>query len=81
MIVGTRYINNAVLYTMFKNHYCPNCNKRLILVKKSRIVNSHPSEAKNFEFNLGAGFVEGMSDSFGRSFDVLCAKKNFQLRL
>ena len=39
MIIGTKYINNAIFYTLFKKHYCPDCNKRLRLVKKSKIVN------------------------------------------
>ena len=59
MIVGTKYINNAIFYTLFKKHYCPNCDRKLRLVKKDKIANSRSQEAKNYDFNLGDSFWEG----------------------
>ena len=29
MIVGKKYINNAIFYTVFKKHYCPVCGTKL----------------------------------------------------
>ena len=59
MVIGTKYINNAIFYTLFKKHYCPNCNKRLRLVKKSKIVNSNSPEAKDYDFSVGDTFFVG----------------------
>ena len=59
MIVGIKYINNAVIYTLFKKHYCPWCSEKLKLVKKSKIINSKSPEAKDFDFRLGDGFMDG----------------------
>ena len=59
MIIGTKYINNAIFYTLLKKHNCPYCNERLRRIKKSKIVNSKSAEARNYDFNLGDGFMEG----------------------
>lgn len=59
MITGTKYINHDLFFTLFKKHYCPTCNKRLRLVKKSKIINSGSPEAANFDFSLADSFMKG----------------------
>ena len=59
MIMGKKRINNDVVYTRFKKHYCPHCGVRLKCVNVSRIVNSHSKEAKNFDFTFVDSFLVG----------------------
>lgn len=77
MITGTKYINSAIFYTLFKKHYCPNCGKRLRLVKKSKIVNSNSPEAKNYDFNLGDSFMEGNVKFVWKEFQCPICQKEF----
>lgn len=59
MIVGEKYVNNAVFYTKFKKHYCPACGTKLSCINTSKIVNAKSPEAKNYDFALGDSFVVG----------------------
>lgn len=59
MLTGKKYVNNAVFYTLFKKHYCPECGTKLLRVKKSKIVNSNSPEAKDFDFTCGDSFMVG----------------------
>lgn len=59
MIVGFKYINNAFFYTIFKKHYCPDCNVKLKRIKKSKIVNSKSPEAKYYDFSSPDGYFVG----------------------
>lgn len=59
MLVGRKYINNDVFYTIFKKHTCPECGAKLNLVKVSKVVNFKSSEAKNFDFSSEEGFMGG----------------------
>ena len=45
MIVGKKYVNSAIFYTMFKKHCCPACGTKLTRIKTSKIVNSKSPEA------------------------------------
>lgn len=47
MIVGKKYSNNAIFYTVFKKHYCPVCGTKLTRIKTSKIVNSKSPEAND----------------------------------
>ena len=60
MIVGKKYINNAIFYTVFKKHYCPVCGTKLTRIKTSKRVNSTSPEAKNYDFTLGDSFMSDM---------------------
>ena len=79
MIIGTKYINNAIFYTLLKKHYCPNCKNRLRLVKKSKIVNSNSPEAKNYDFNLGDGFMYGNVKFVWKEFRCPTCQKEFTI--
>lgn len=57
MLVGKKYVNNAIFYTIFKKHYCPVCGTKLARVKTSKIVNSRSPEAKKYDFTLGDSFM------------------------
>ena len=59
MVVGKKYVNNAIFYTIFKKHYCPACGIKLTRVKTSKTVNSKSPEAKNYVFTLGDSFMVG----------------------
>ena len=59
MVIGVKHINQDVIYTVFKKHYCPNCGARLTLVKTSKIVNSEASTAMDYDFSLGDGYMSG----------------------
>ncbi len=59
MNVGKKYVNNAIIYTIFKKHYCPACGTKLGRVKTSKTVNSNSPEAKNYDFTLGDSFMAG----------------------
>ena len=59
MIVGKKYMNNAIFYTIFKKHYCAVCRTKLSRKKVSKIVNSNSPEAKNYDFTLGDSFMTG----------------------
>lgn len=58
-MVGKKYFNNDVIYTVFRKHYCPVCKAKLSRIKTSKIVNSKSTEAKNYDFSLGEGFMFG----------------------
>ena len=58
-MIGRRYFNNDVIYTMLKKHYCPECGTKLTRIKISKIVNSKSPEAKNYDFTLGDSFMVG----------------------
>lgn len=77
MNIGIKYINNAMFYTLFKKHYCPNCKNKLKLVKKSKTVNSNSPEAKNYDFNLGDGFMEGNVKFVWKEFECAMCQKEF----
>lgn len=79
MIIGTKYINNAIFYILLKKHYCPDCNKRLRLVKKSKIVNSNSPEAKNYDFNSGDGFMDGNVRFVWKEFQCPMCQKEFTI--
>ena len=79
MIVGTKYINNAIFYTLFKKHYCPNCDRKLRLVIKNKIVNSRSQEAKNYDFNLGDSFLEGDVKFVWKEFRCPVCKVDFTI--
>ena len=59
MNVGKKYVNNAIIYTIFKKHYCPACGTKLSRVKTSKTVNSNSPEAKDYDFTLGDSFMAG----------------------
>ena len=59
MIVGKKYFNNDVFYTVFKKHYCPSCGTKLTRIKASKIVNSRSPEAENYDFSSGDSFMVG----------------------
>ena len=73
MIVGKKYVNNAIFYTVFKKHYCPACGTKLTRVKTSKIVNSKSPEAKNYDFTLGDSFMVGDVEFIWKEF--YCKKK------
>lgn len=58
-MVGKKYINRDIFYTVFKKHYCPDCETKLLYRKTSKIVNSKSPEAKNYDFSLGDSFLVG----------------------
>ena len=59
MIVGRKYLNDDVFFTVFKKHFCPTCKVRLERIKVSKIVNSQSPEAKNDDFTSAEGFYVG----------------------
>lgn len=79
MITGKKYINNALFYTMFKKHYCPQCGKLLQRVKVSKIVNSKSPEAKNFDFSLGDSFMIGDVEFIWKEFRCPDCKINISI--
>lgn len=79
MISGKKYINNALFYTMFKKHYCPQCGKLLQRIKVSKIVNSKSPEAKNFDFSLGDSFMIGYVEFIWHEFRCPDCKINISI--
>lgn len=59
MLKGKKIVNNDLIYTHFKKHYCPHCMVRLNRVKCSKIVNSKSIESKNYNFQLGDVYMCG----------------------
>lgn len=49
MIGGMRYSNDDIIYTMFKKHYCPDCNQRLKRIKEVKIIDAKSPEAKKYD--------------------------------
>lgn len=77
MVVGKKYVNNAIFYTIFKKNYCPACGTKLTRVKTSKIVNSKSPEAKNYDFTLGDSFMVGNVEFIWKEFYCpTCKKKN-----
>lgn len=77
MVVGKKYINNAIFYTVFKKHYCPVCGTKLTRIKTSKRVNSTSPEAKNYDFTLGDSFMVGDVEFIWKEFYCpTCKKKN-----
>ena len=79
MIVGEKYINNAIFYTIFKKHYCPVCGTKLTRVKTSKIVNSRSPEAKNYDFTLGDSFMVGDVEFIWKEFYCPTCKKRIPI--
>ncbi|MBQ7356546.1 MAG: hypothetical protein IJW66_03995 [Clostridia bacterium] len=80
MIVGKRYFNNDVFYTVFKKHYCPNCATKLTRIKVSKIVNYHSPEAKNYDFTLGDSFMVGDVKFIWKEFFCPLCKKQIPIK-
>ncbi|MBO5785685.1 MAG: hypothetical protein J6R45_00015 [Clostridia bacterium] len=59
MIAGKKYINEDIIYTVFKKHYCPDCKVRLKRIEVSKIVNSKSPEAKKYDLSMGDTFMTG----------------------
>ena len=57
---AVKYIYDASpIYVHFKKHYCPKCDKRLIVAYESIVINSHSPEAKNYDFSVSDTTLEG----------------------
>ena len=79
MLVGKKYVNNAIFYTIFKTHYCPVCGTKLARVKTSKIVNSRSPEAKNYDFTLGDSFMVGDVEFIWKEFYCPTCKKRISI--
>ena len=79
MIVGRKYFNNDVIYTIFKKHYCPECGTKLIRIKNSKTVNSKSPEAKNYDFSLGDSFMVGDVEFIWKEFYCPICKKRIPI--
>ena len=79
MVVGKKYVNNAIFYTIFKKNYCPACGTKLIRVKTSKIVNSKSPEAKNYGFTLGDSFMVGNVEFIWKEFYCPTCKKRIPI--
>lgn len=79
MIVGKKYSNNAIFYTVFKKHYCPVCGTKLTRIKTSKIVNSKSPEAKNYDFTLGDSFMVGDVEFIWKEFYCPTCKKRISI--
>lgn len=79
MIVGKKYVNNAIFYTLFKKHYCPECGTKLTRIKTSKIVNSKSPEAKNYDFTLGDSFMVGDVEFIWKEFYCQICKKRIPI--
>lgn len=79
MIVGKKYSNNAIFYTVFKKHYCPVCGTKLTRIKTSKIVNSKSPEAKNYDFTLGDSFMVGDVEFIWKEFYCPTCKKRIPI--
>ena len=58
-MMGKKYFNDDVIYTVFKKHFCPTCGTQLSRIKVSKIVNSKSPEAKQYDFSGADGFMVG----------------------
>lgn len=79
MVVGKKYVNNAIFYTIFKKNYCPACETKLTRVKTSKIVNSKSPEAKNYDFTLGDSFMVGNVEFIWKEFYCPTCKKRIPI--
>lgn len=53
MIQGKKYINDDVVYTLFKKHYCPYCKQKLKTSTIKKIINYNDPDAKDYDFWVG----------------------------
>ncbi len=53
MIQGKKHINEDVVYTLFKKHYCPCCKEKLKTTTIKKIINYNAPEAKDYDFWVG----------------------------
>ena len=79
LIVGRKYFNNDVIYTIFKKHYCPECGTKLTRIKNSKTVNSKSPEAKNYDFSLGDSFMVGDVEFIWKEFYCPICKKRIPI--
>ena len=79
MIMGKKYFNDNVFYTVFKKHYCPECGTRLTRIETSKIVNSKSPEAKNFDFSLGDSLMVGDVEFIWKEFYCPICKKRISV--
>ena len=76
---GRKYFNNAIIYTIFKKHYCPTCGTRLTRIRTSKIVNSRSPEAKNYDFSLGDSFMIGDVEFIWKEFYCPICKRRISI--
>lgn len=78
MVHGKKYINNDVVFTHFKKHYCPDCKTKVVRVKVSKIVNSESSDAKKYDFSNGIdGSLIGNIKFVWTEFECPMCKRHF----
>ena len=78
-MVGKRYFNDDIFYTILKKHYCPACGTKLTRIKTSKIVNSKSPEAKNYDFTLGDSFMVGDVEFIWKEFYCPTCKKRISI--
>ena len=79
MLMGRKYFNNDIIYTIFKKHNCPKCGTLLNCVKVSKIVHSKSPEAKdfNFSFSGGDGYMIGNVKFIWKEFECSNCKQHY----
>lgn len=79
MIVGRKYENNDIIYTVFKKHNCPECGSKLSRKKASKIVNSQSPESKDYDLSLGDSFMSGDLEFIWKEFYCPVCKKRIPI--
>lgn len=80
MSPGRVYMDEDVIYTKFKKHYCPGCETRLQLIKVSKVVNSKSPEARNYNFSCGDGFLVGNVKFIWKEFYCPVCDRQFSVK-
>ncbi len=72
-------IYESPIYVHYKDHFCPYCNSKTEVKKVKKLVNSKSSEAMEFNFSNGDGFMFGDVEF---TFDVFfCEKCGLEFRV
>lgn len=66
-------------YVNLKKHYCPDCGKKLVKTKVSRIVNSNSPEADDFDFHTLDNYMIGNVKFIWTEFQCSACKKSFTI--
>jgi rRNA maturation endonuclease Nob1 len=64
---------------VYRKHFCPKCGAKLRVTKNARVVDSASSEAKNYDFSSGDGFMVGKIKFIRTEFRCGACKRTYSV--
>jgi len=64
---------------LLKKHFCPECKAPLKKITVSRVINSKSSEAADFDFSAGDGWINGNVKFVWKEFECPVCKRHITI--